>query len=115
MACCDEARRTRYARICIQSLTAGYPYRAFIRSAASGFLRENVLRLGVEREPLHSRTSRRLRRDGDARRSWRAPGLAVLLAAAWPTLCLAGPPYVTDDPEPAPVGEIELYGCDAPE
>jgi hypothetical protein len=44
------------------------------------------------------------------RREFRlAPVLAVLLATTWPTLCLAGPPYVTDDPEPAPLGETELY------
>src|SRR5689334_7246295 len=31
--------------------------------------------------------------------------LAVLAAPAW-----AGPPYVTDDPEPTPEGGFEIYG-----
>ena len=37
------------------------------------------------------------------------PTALVLLLAAWPGLALAGPPYLTDDPEPVELHHWELY------
>jgi len=37
-----------------------------------------------------------------------APAVAALVM--WPTLAFAGPPYVTDDPQPTDEGHFEIYG-----
>jgi hypothetical protein len=37
------------------------------------------------------------------------PGAAALAAAGWASAAAAGPPYVTDDPEPTDLGHWEIY------
>ena len=39
-----------------------------------------------------------------------ALALVVVVATSWPGAALAGPPYVTDDPEPTDTGRWEVYG-----
>ena len=40
---------------------------------------------------------------------WKAIVAAAVLALAWATPALAGPPYLTDDPDPTDTGHYEIY------
>jgi hypothetical protein len=44
------------------------------------------------------------------RGGWAAAGLVALAALAPTTPALAGPPFITDDPEPVDLGHWEVYG-----